>query len=309
MAAAPPRKRYNDRMAAKSGGRVMGLQRFENSEALCAARKQSRLFAFKGWPQKPHLRAHQLPRIIILSAQSTALALLGLLNAATRATPEIREDFQSRCVQSRVPAQCCDHSRLTATGSRKPSLRTRCLFKQRGAPIRARALSAIARWAQRSRPLGVRSVPAARAVENLPQRPFALTVANFHRHRQPPSDSGDAMVEQRNAGFETDRHRRAIDLRQYVVRKVGDAVEQHHAGTASSISCLSVIVSSAKGRRHAPSAGVSPGLHPRRSPYRDRRRPASGRSSVRFCKPYWQIASSAVQSLASAPRLSMPSSA
>ena len=52
--------------------------------------------------------------------------------------------------------------------------------------------------------------------------------ADLHRQRDPRGELGDAMIEERHAGLEADRHRRPVDLAQDIVGQIGDRVAIHH---------------------------------------------------------------------------------
>ncbi len=66
-------------------------------------------------------------------------------------------------------------------------------------------------------------------MEHALEEPLRLAVANLHAQRQAPRELQHAMVEQRHAGFEAHRHRGTVDLRQDIVRQVGQRIGVHHA--------------------------------------------------------------------------------
>src|SRR5688572_21376954 len=48
------------------------------------------------------------------------------------------------------------------------------------------------------------------AIKQLPQDELAPAAMDFHAQRNARRDGGEAVIEERNAGLETDRHRRPI---------------------------------------------------------------------------------------------------
>src|SRR5262245_6064374 len=66
-------------------------------------------------------------------------------------------------------------------------------------------------------------------IEHLPQQPFALAATHLESVRKAPRKFHHAMIEDRHAHLECDRHARAIDLSEDVVREIGQSVEILHA--------------------------------------------------------------------------------
>ena len=67
------------------------------------------------------------------------------------------------------------------------------------------------------------------AVEHLAEQPFALAAPHLEARRQPPGQLDDAVIEDRHAHLERDRHAGAIDLGENVVGKISQRVEILHA--------------------------------------------------------------------------------
>src|SRR4051812_46074070 len=73
------------------------------------------------------------------------------------------------------------------------------------------------------------------AVEKLANDMLASPSLNLEAERDARSELGDAMVEERNASLERNRHRCAVDLGENVVGKVADRVAIHHANGVRSL--------------------------------------------------------------------------
>src|SRR3954470_14689714 len=54
-------------------------------------------------------------------------------------------------------------------------------------------------------------------IKNLPQNPFADTIAELESMRQSPGELDHPMIEERGPDLETDRHARAIEFGQQIV--------------------------------------------------------------------------------------------
>src|SRR5260221_297769 len=67
------------------------------------------------------------------------------------------------------------------------------------------------------------------AVEQLADDVLSAALLDLKIERDARGEFSDAMVEERDAGFERDRHRRAVDFGQDVVGQVADRVAIHHA--------------------------------------------------------------------------------
>ena len=67
------------------------------------------------------------------------------------------------------------------------------------------------------------------AVENLPERPLRLAIADLESPRQRPRELSHAVVQQRYPDLETHRHADAIDLCQQVIRQIPELIGEHHA--------------------------------------------------------------------------------
>src|SRR6185503_9762179 len=66
-------------------------------------------------------------------------------------------------------------------------------------------------------------------VKELTQDPLRRSMTALEAHRQAQRQLDDAMVEQRRANFEADRHGRPIDFGQNVFRQVRDEIEKPRA--------------------------------------------------------------------------------
>src|SRR4051794_22194172 len=66
-------------------------------------------------------------------------------------------------------------------------------------------------------------------VEDLSQQPFRLSVSHQKAWRKAPRKFDYPMVQEWRTRLQGYRHRRPIDLLQYIVRKVGDCIEKTSA--------------------------------------------------------------------------------
>ena len=65
-------------------------------------------------------------------------------------------------------------------------------------------------------------------IQDLPQGPLALTIADFHGHRQARGQCNHVRVEERRACLEADTHCSAVNLAKNVIRQITAHVLHHH---------------------------------------------------------------------------------
>ena len=65
-------------------------------------------------------------------------------------------------------------------------------------------------------------------IQEISQQQLSAAALYLHRKRQAPCEFDEAMIEQRLAGFETDRHAGAVDFDEDVVGQIRNLIEIHH---------------------------------------------------------------------------------
>ena len=150
-------------------------------------------------------------------------------DASCCAPPPARTGTSARPI---ADTDCCDvlkdvrtkRSRI-GSGRKRPSSRSRRSSRRASAQSRsAAAQPSVDRHAEAH--LGAFDEPARNMlVEQLPGVATSLVLRPQNRKRERKRKADEAMVEQREAGLQADRHRRAVNLYQDVVRQVAHHIE------------------------------------------------------------------------------------